>query len=88
MTGGQGSYNTIVHIKPDRFFIQTADDKSAPFFPTYQGLNWKSFDRESWYTMTVEFLDDQVVAHVDGGFAKFSYAKHPIVDRERSLRKV
>ena len=81
VTGSGGNYNTVIHIRPDHFFIQTAADKSAGYFSVRHGECGYAFEPERWYTMTVEFLGDEVMAHLDSDH--LSYAKHPIVDRTR-----
>ncbi|MBC8290980.1 MAG: hypothetical protein H8E37_11760, partial [Planctomycetes bacterium] len=40
------------------------------------------FDPDRWYTMTVEFIGDQLVAHVDRDH--LACARHPILDKERA----
>ena len=81
VTGGNGHYNAVVHIRPDHFFIQTAMDRDAPYFSYRHGECAFDFDPDRWYTMTVEFLGDHLVAHVDRDH--LAYARHPILDRER-----
>ena len=39
------------------------------------------FQPDRWYTMTVEFIGDQLVAHVDRNH--LAYARHPILDKQR-----
>lgn len=82
MTGSDGHYNTVVHIRPDQFFIQTAADKSVPYFPSYQGECAFRFQSDKWYTMTIELAEDECVAHVD--HQHVAVARHPIIDRERT----
>ena len=82
MTGSDGHYNTVVHIRPDQFFIQTADDKSVPFFPSYQGECVFNFEIDQWYTMTIELAEDECIAHID--HQHVAVAQHPIIDRERT----
>ena len=82
MTGSDGHYNTVVHIRPDQFFIQTAADKSVPFFPSYQGECAFKFQPDKWYTMTIELAEDECIAHVD--HQHVAVAQHPIIDRERT----
>ena len=82
ITGGGGHYNAIIHIRPDQFYIQTAKDSSGPYFSYRHGACAYDWDPQRWYTMTVEFIGDQLVAHVDRDHVV--YARHPILDRERS----
>lgn len=81
VTGGDGHYNAVVHILPDHFYIQTAIDRSIPYFPHRHGECRFDFQPNQWYTMTVEFLGDQLVAHIDR--KHLAFAEHPILNRTR-----
>lgn len=81
VTGGDGHYNAVVHIRPDHFYIQTAIDRTGPYFPFRHGECAYDFQPDRWYTMTVEFLGDELVAHVD--HEHLAYAHHPILDKTR-----
>ena len=81
MTGSNGHYNTVLHLRPDHFFLQTAQDKSVPYFSYRHGECAFDFDPERWYSMTVEFIGDEAIAHLD--HQHVIHAKHPIVDQER-----
>jgi arylsulfatase A len=81
LTGTPGKYNVVVHIHRDRFFIQTARDQTVPFFPAIHGMCRADFKENQWYTMTVEIVGDEVIAHVDRD--SFVFGKHPIIDRDR-----
>tara|TARA_R110002096_G_scaffold29509_5_gene88962 strand:+ start:29279 stop:31948 length:2670 start_codon:yes stop_codon:yes gene_type:complete len=81
MTGSGGGYNAVIHLRPDHFYIQTAIDRSVPYFSYRHGECAYAFEPDQWYTMTVEFLDDEVIAHLDADHV--AHAKHPIVDRVR-----
>jgi len=81
MTGSGGGYNAVIHLRQDHFFIQTAIDRSVPYFSYRHSECAFSFEHDRWYTMTVEFLGDEVVAHIDQDHV--AYAKHPIIDRTR-----
>jgi len=81
VTGGGGNYNAVIHIRPDHFYVQTALDKNGPYYSYRHGECSFRFDPEQWYTMTVEFIGDQLIAHVDRDHV--AYAKHPILDKER-----
>ncbi len=81
MTGSGGGYNTVIHLRPDHFFIQTALDRSVPYFSYRHGECAFAFDPARWYTMTVEFLGDEAIAHIDQDHV--AHAKHPIIDRTR-----
>jgi hypothetical protein len=81
VTGGSGHYNAVIHIRPDHFYVQTALDETGPYFSYRHGECAFDFDPDRWYTMTVEFIGDELVAHVDRDH--LAYAKHPILDKER-----
>lgn len=81
VTGESGHYNAVIHIRPDHFYVQTALDETAPYFSYRHGECAFDFAPDRWYTMTVEFIGDQLVAHVDRDHV--AYAQHPILDRER-----
>ena len=82
VTGSHGNYNTVVHIKKDHFFIQTAQDKRGPWFSMRHGECAYDFKTGKWYVMTVEFYEDQVIAHLD--HERLAYAKHPMIHQERT----
>lgn len=82
MTGANGPYNAVIHLRPDHFFVQTAKDPSGPYFSFRHGECAFDFDPQRWYTMTVEFLGDELVAHLDS--KHLVYAKHPILDKTRT----
>jgi len=81
MTGSGGHYNTILHLRPDHFYLQTAKDKSVPYFSFRHGECAFEFDPERWYTMTVEFLGEEAIAHLDQSHVV--HASHPIINRTR-----
>ena len=81
VTGSGGHYNSIIHIRPDHFFLQTAKDPDGPFFSYRHGECTFPFDPNRWYSMTVEFLADELVAHLDPDH--IAYAQHPIIDKQR-----
>lgn len=81
VTGSGGNYNAVIHVRPDHFYIQTALDRSGPYFSYRHGECAYDFDPNRWYTMTVEFLGDQLVAHID--HQHVAYAKHPILAKTR-----
>ena len=41
-----------------------------------------SFETGKWYVMTVEFYEDQVIAHLD--HEHLAYGKHPMINQERT----
>lgn len=81
ITGSHGSYNTIIHILPDHFKIETGMDKSGPYYQHWHGECAFDFAFDRWYTMTIEFLDDHAVAHIDDDHV--AYAKHPTIAKTR-----
>ena len=82
VTGSNGGYNTVLHIRKNHFFIQTAYDPDGPFYPMRHGECAYNFKNGKWYVMTIEFLEDQVVAHLD--HQHIAYGKHPIFQKERT----
>lgn len=82
LTGSNGPYNTVLHIRPDHFFLQTAKDESIPCFSYRHGECAFQFQPGKWYTMTVEFLGDEAVAHIDSDHVV--HARHPIINRQRT----
>ena len=81
VTGGGGGYNTVVQVKPKHFQINTAKRKDE-FLPSHQGECAVNFKQGCWFTMTVEFSGDEVLAYVDD--EHFVIGKHPIIDTERT----
>ena len=82
ITGSNGSYKTVLHIQKDIFFIQTEQDKRGTWFPTRHGECAHDFKEGKWYTMTIEFIDDHLVAHLD--HKHMVYAKHPMIKKQRT----
>jgi len=81
MTGGGGGYNTVTQISPRHFQVNTAK-RNNEFSPSTQGECAYDFKKGKWYTMTVEFHDEEVVAHVDKDH--FVVGRHPIINTERT----
>ena len=82
VTGSHGHYNSVIHLRRDHFYIQTAKDNSGPYFSYRHSECSYNFDPDRWYTMTVEFIDDHLVAHIDHDH--LAYANHPIINKERT----
>lgn len=82
VTGSNGGYNTVLHIQKNHFFIQTAYDPDGPFYPMRHGVCAYNFKDGKWYLMTIEFLGDQVVAHLD--HHNIAFGQHPIIQKERT----
>ena len=81
MTGGGGGYNTITQISPGHFQVNTAK-RNNEFAPSMQGECSFDFKKGKWYTMTVEFYGEEVVAHIDK--EHFVIGRHPIINTERT----
>ena len=81
MTGGGGGYNTVTQISPRHFQVNTAK-RNNEFSPSMQGECAFHFKEGKWYTMTVEFHGDEVLAHVDKDH--FVVGRHPIINTERT----
>ena len=82
VTGANGPYNAVIHIRSDHFYIQTAKDPSGPYFSYRHGECAFDFRPDRWYVMTVEFLGDELVAQLDS--EHLAYAKHPILSKTRT----
>ena len=82
VTGASGNYNTVLHIRRNHFYLQTAMDSRGPWFSMRHGECAYAFEPGRWYTMTMEFIGDEVVAHIDDRHRV--YAKHPIIKQERT----
>ncbi len=82
VTGASGHYNTVLHVRRDHFFLQTAQDARGPWFSMRHGECAYDFKPDKWYVMTIEFIEDEVVAHLD--HEHLVYAKHPIINQERT----
>ncbi|NNE92511.1 MAG: sulfatase-like hydrolase/transferase [Verrucomicrobiales bacterium] len=82
MTGSHGPYNTVIHIRPDHFFIQTAKDPTGPYFSFRHGECAFEFEPDRWYSMTIEFSGEEAVAHIDRDH--LARAKHPMIAKQRT----
>ncbi|MBQ96624.1 MAG: hypothetical protein CMP30_01350 [Roseibacillus sp.] len=81
MTGGGGGYNAVTQISQSHFQVNTAK-RNSEFAPSMQGECAFNFKEGKWYTMTVEFHGEEVVAHV--GKEHFVVGRHPIINTERT----
>jgi hypothetical protein len=81
VTGSGGHYNAVLHIQPDHFYLQTARDSDGPYFSRRHGECAYDFQHNLWYSMTLEFLDHELVAYLDA--EHIAYAEHPILNKER-----
>jgi arylsulfatase A-like enzyme len=73
--------NAVVHIRPDRFFVESGKGRSKadPAHRLWQCAY--PFDPNLWYTMTVEFIGDQLIAHIDR--EHYAYLRHPSLNLDR-----
>ncbi len=81
VTGSGGHYNSITQIRPNYFQVNTPSDRDAGFVPSHLGECVSLAQQNSWHTMTVEYWNDEVVAHTSVN--TFVYGSHPIVNRTR-----
>ena len=81
MTGGGGGYNTVTQISLGHSQVNTAK-RNNEFAPSMQGECAFNFKKGKWYTMTVEFHGEEVVAHIDK--EHFVVGRHPIINTERT----
>lgn len=81
VTGSNGGYNSITQIRPDHFQVNTPVDRDAGLVPAHLGECVRKSRPNEWQTMTVEYWDDQMVAHLCKD--EFVVGKHPIIDRTR-----
>jgi len=81
VTGSGGGYNSVTQIKPGHFQINTPVDREAGFVPCQLGECVRPPSRDQWKTMTVEYWEDEMVAHIDG--EQIVIGSHPILDRTR-----
>ena len=82
ITGSGGHYNSVVQIRTGHFEINTPVDRTAGFVPDQLGESNFKLTRNQWQTMTVEYWNDEVIAHL--GNDSYVVGKHPIVDRTRT----
>lgn len=81
VTGSGGGYNSIIQIRPDHFQINTPIDRDAGIVPSHLGDCACKSVSQQWQTMTVEYWDDEIVAHMNVN--EFVLGRHPIIDRTR-----
>ncbi len=93
LTGASGPYNTVLHIHPDHFYLQTAKDESGPtggagpnasdrYFSFRHSECAFDFQPGTWYSMTVEFVEDRCIAHLDPDHVVVAH--HPIINKQRT----
>lgn len=81
VTGSGGGYNSVTQIHRDHFEINTPVDRDAGIVPAHLGECVRESRPGQWQTMTVEYWDDEIVAHLNE--KEFVIGRHPIIDRTR-----
>ena len=81
VTGSGGGYNSVTQIHREHFQLNTPVDRDAGIVPAHLGECVREPRSGQWQTMTVEFWDDEMVAHLSD--REFVVGKHPIIDRTR-----
>ena len=82
VTGSGGGYNSVTQIRPDHFQVNTPVDRDAGIVPAQLGECRRKPRPDQWQTMTVEYWNDEIVAHLSDN--EFVLGKHPIIDRTRT----
>lgn len=81
VTGSGGGYNSITQIHRQHFQLNTPVDRDAGIVPAHLGECVRKPRPDQWQTMTVEYWDDEMVAHLND--KEFVIGRHPIIDRTR-----
>lgn len=81
VTGSGGGYNSVTQIHTGHFQINTPIDRDAGIVPAHLGDCIRKSRSGQWQTITVEYWDDEIIAHL--GDNDFVLGKHPIIDRTR-----
>jgi len=81
VTGSGGHYNSVTQIRPNYFQVNTPSDRDAGFVPSHLGECVSLSQQNSWHTITVEYWNDEMVAHTSVN--TFVYGSHPIINRTR-----
>ena len=81
VTGSGGGYNSVTQIRPKHFQVNTPVDRDAGIVPAQLGECIRKPCSGQWQTMTVEYWNDEIVAHL--GDDEFVIGRHPIIDRTR-----
>ncbi|MEP3478711.1 MAG: hypothetical protein ABJZ55_05645 [Fuerstiella sp.] len=81
VTGSGGGYNSVTQIDRQHFQLTTPSDRDAGFVSAHLGECVRTPRPDQWQTMTVEYWNDEMVAHLSD--SKFIVAKHPIINRTR-----
>jgi hypothetical protein len=81
VTGSGGHYNSVTQIHSNDFQVNTPIDRDAGIVPAHLGDCIRKPLRDQWQTMTVEYWNDEIVAHLS--HSEFVLGQHPIIDRTR-----
>jgi len=81
VTGSGGGYNSVTQIYREHFQLNTPVDRKAGIVPAHLGECVRQPRPGQWQTMTVEYWDDEMVAHLND--KEFVIGRHPIIDRTR-----
>ncbi|MDF1841830.1 MAG: hypothetical protein P1U77_10360 [Rubripirellula sp.] len=86
VTGSGGHYNSITQIRQKHFQVNTPSDREAGMVPAHLGECIRKSQigqsqSDQWQTMTVEYWNDEVIAHLNDD--EFVVGRHPIIDRTR-----
>ncbi|MEO2036903.1 MAG: hypothetical protein ABGZ35_32915 [Planctomycetaceae bacterium] len=81
VTGSGGGYNSVTQIRPDHFQVNTPVDRDAGIVPAHLGECIRKLRPSQWQTMTIEYWNDEIVAHLSDN--EFVIGRHPIIDRTR-----
>jgi hypothetical protein len=81
VTGSGGGYNSVTQIHTGHFQINTPIDRDAGIVPAHLGDCIRKSRSGQWQTITVEYWDDEIIAHL--GDNDFVLGRHPIIDRTR-----
>ena len=81
VTGSGGGYNSITRIYREHFQLNTPVDREAGIVPAQLGECLRRPRPDKWQTMTVEYWNDEIVAHLSDN--EFVLGQHPIIDRTR-----
>ena len=81
VTGSGGGYNSVTRIQPGHFQVNTPSDRDAGIVPAHLGECIRKPRTDQWQTMTIEYWNDEIVAHLSD--KEFVLGQHPIIDRTR-----
>ena len=81
VTGSGGGYNSITQIHRGHYQLNTPVDRDAGIVPAHLGECVREPRPGTWQTMTVEYWDDEILAHLSDN--EFVLGRHPIIDRTR-----